>query len=49
MEPTQREPYAAEKERELREQDARIAAAEARAKRARASDPIDELGGVRAL
>jgi hypothetical protein len=49
MEPTQREPYAAEKERELREQDARIAATEARAKRARARDPIDELDGVRAL
>jgi hypothetical protein len=49
MERTEREPYAAEKERELREQDARIAATEARAKRAHATDPIDELGGVRAL
>jgi hypothetical protein len=49
MERKQREPYAAEKERELREQDARIAATDARARRARASDPIEELNGVRVL
>ena len=49
MERAQREPYAAEKERELSEQDARIAATETRAKQANASEPIDELKGVRAL
>jgi hypothetical protein len=49
MERSQREPYAAEKEREVREQDARIAATEARAREAAASDPIAELNGVLAL
>jgi hypothetical protein len=49
MERKRREPYAAEMEREVREQDARIAATEARARRARATDPIEELNGVRVL
>jgi hypothetical protein len=49
MERREREPYALEKEREVREQDARIAVTDARAREVRATDPMDELVEVRAL
>jgi hypothetical protein len=49
MERKEREPYALEKEREVREQDARIAATDVRAREVRATDPMDELVEVRAL
>jgi hypothetical protein len=49
MERSQREPFALEKERQLRQQDVRIAATEVRARELGASEPIEELDGVRAL
>src|SRR4051812_9857214 len=49
MERTQREPYAAEKEHELREHDERIVATAARAQEARADEAIEEIRAVRAL
>ncbi len=49
MERKQREPYALEKEGEVREQDERMAATELRARELGAAEPLDELVEVRAL